>query len=128
MRSLWMSITKKKALGLLAGCLLLGGLLGGCVKTNVTVDVCGPSTRVQGPVDPGACRTPIQLQAGSDAYNFWNTETMAKITDHTHTCGGFKCQVTPGTCPDGVTPCKSWFKPSAPGSHTGSCYCQCTAP
>lgn len=126
MRNGWISTTKKKPLCFLVGCLLIVGLLGACSQVYVTVDSCPSTTRVQGPLDPpGTCRTPIQLLPASDAFNFWNTETMAKITDHNHKCGGWKCQATPGTCPDGVTPCKTWFKPDSTGSLTGSCYCQC---
>jgi hypothetical protein len=124
-------ITKKHASGFVVGVLLIAGLLGACTKVYVSVDSCPSGARVitePPPIDGGVCRTPISIPAGTNAYGFWNTETMAKITDNNHTCGGFKCQATPGTCPDMVTPCKTWFKASAPGSHTGTCSCSCSAP
>lgn len=116
---------------ILVGCLFMLMILSACTKPFIDIDVkvaCGPGGTGGESEDgskAGACRTPISYSG--DAFNFYNTETKANITDHTHSCTSpsWKCQATPGKCYIGGPNCKSYFTPSSPGSMTGSCNCGC---
>jgi hypothetical protein len=118
-----------KSKWLLIGILVWGGLLGGCslVDVFVKVDTCAPAAgRVVTTPDGGVsgCFPGINIPAGTSAVGFWNVETNSVIaTGSPHTCGGKKCQATPGTC-YGLA-CKTKFFPSSPGATTGSCNCLC---
>ena len=64
-----------------------------------------------------------------DAFNFYNVETRAIITDHSHACSSnsSRCkQPNPGTCGfSGASACKTYFMPASAGSMSGSCTCGC---
>lgn len=127
MRRLAMQLNK--GLCLLAGGLLLAGLLGACTEVQVTVDTCQTRTGSSFSGDPvGTCNQGILLVADTDAAGFWirsTPPTQIPLTDHSYLCHatGYKCQPTPGTCQ--FKPCKTWFTPDSAGAKIGTCNCGC---
>ena len=116
----------------LVGYLLMLLLLSACTTPFIAVDVkvaCPQGEAGGGSEDGsgvGACKTPIPY-TGIDAFNLYNTEAKANITDHNHSCTGaaWKCQALSGSCYIGGPACKSYFTPSPAGSLTGTCNCGC---
>ena len=108
LRPLFMS--KRTASNLAVG-LFLAGLLAGCTKplvnVEVNVDTCqagGMGRPIGEPPEPGACNPSPVLTAPTDANrynNAWDMVSNTKITDHTHMCnaGGTNrtCQSNPGS-------------------------------
>ena len=114
--------------------LLLAGLLGGCTKplvnVEVNVDTCqaGAMGRsIEEPPAPGACNLSPILTAPTDANrynNAWDMVSNTKITDHTHMCnaGGTNrtCSSNPGS-----QLCGGTYKLCITKWNNGACSCGC---
>ena len=107
--------------------MLAGALLVALLQACANVSVGCPDGGLPPPNGgtPGGCNT-LYPYSG-DAFNFYNVESRAIITDHTHMCASAssKCQTNAGKCGFGAPPCKSYFMPDSAGSMTGSCSCGC---
>ena len=118
--------------------LLLVGLLGGCQKPFIDVEVqvvataggaCPSGGKVTDLGAGGGCITDPAISSPTDANKYGNAKdvgTGQTITDHSHMCtSGFMCASNPGSkyCPITPKPCKTlWTQTSG---MNGTCQCGC---
>jgi hypothetical protein len=126
---------KTNAISLLAGGLVLAGLLGACSKVNVTVDACATRTGTtthSGNDGAGGCTASPPLTTEVNARGFLDmSNSNLPIQDDNHVCkvGQYTCQS--GKCLKNgqFKSCVVWFQPD-PLIQTilptkGLCNCGC---